>query len=307
MIDNNSAMPIPRFHCCFGAFYGINVLENHYIAAMVNCPCAARFGRARRGGGLAKLGDQVRSSDVTFWGVFALIAWATAMLGANVSSWLPAGLLGGLHASYLDGGSLNQLRGDLAALQQETAKLKQENSTLQQRFALTEQSTGSMTRRVGALEVTIPRLLEASAAATDVDRGAVTASTGTPIMGNGGTVHYTTIPLPGEIAPASPVDAQPMPQPLAEITPDSNAFGIAVGPPIEAVGGDAAWQSINAKAGALLLGLAPILGPVEGGPGKRLVVGPIATEAEARQLCGHLAKIGVACASVRFIGDPLPG
>jgi hypothetical protein len=35
-------------------------------------------------------------------------------------------------------------------------------------------------------------------------------------------------------------------------------------------------------------------------------VGPIAREAEARQLCGRMAKIGIACASVPFIGEPLP-
>jgi hypothetical protein len=36
------------------------------------------------------------------------------------------------------------------------------------------------------------------------------------------------------------------------------------------------------------------------------VVGPIAVESEARQLCGRMAKVGIACASVPFIGEPLP-
>ena len=40
-------------------------------------------------------------------------------------------------------------------------------------------------------------------------------------------------------------------------------------------------------------------------PGKRLVAARSASEAEARELCGHMAKVGIACASVPFIGDPL--
>jgi hypothetical protein len=98
-----------------------------------------------------------------------------------------------------------------------------------------------------------------------------------------------------------------MPQVLTpDVTPDPGSFGVALGPPIDENEGEDAWQSMNAKIGTLLVGLGPLLGHVEGGPGRRLVAGPIATEADARELCGHMAKIGIACASVPFIGDPLP-
>jgi hypothetical protein len=63
---------------------------------------------------------------------------------------------------------------------------------------------------------------------------------------------------------------------------------------------------MSAKVGTLLVGLAPLLANVEGSSGKRLVVGPIAVESEARQLCGRMGKVGIACASVPFIGEPLP-
>ncbi|MEO7221344.1 MAG: hypothetical protein ABIY37_02645, partial [Devosia sp.] len=76
--------------------------------------------------------------------------------------------------------------------------------------------------------------------------------------------------------------------------------------PIDADEGETAWRSMNDKVGALMLGMGPLLATVEGGAGKRLVVGPIATESDARQLCGHMAKVGIACASVPFIGTPLP-
>jgi glutamine synthetase adenylyltransferase len=70
--------------------------------------------------------------------------------------------------------------------------------------------------------------------------------------------------------------------------------------------GETTWRSMNTKVGTLLVGLAPLLANVEGSAGKRLVVGPIAVESDARQLCGRMAKVGIACASVPFIGEPLP-
>ena len=32
----------------------------------------------------------------------------------------------------------------------------------------------------------------------------------------------------------------------------------------------------------------------------------LVSEADARELCGRMAKVGIACASVTFMGDPLP-
>ena len=98
--------------------------------------------------------------------MFALITWAIAVLGANVSAFIPDGVLGGLHASRLSGANLNQLRGQVAALETETARLRQENSVLLQRFVLNEQASGEVTRRVGALELTVPLAVVLPAMAT---------------------------------------------------------------------------------------------------------------------------------------------
>jgi hypothetical protein len=257
---------------------------------------------------LAKPVEHFRASDITFWGVFALVAWAVAVLGANVSAFLPDGFLGGLHASRLEGASLNQLRGQVAALESQAAQLKQENTVLLQRFAINEQANGEVTRRVGALELTVPQILDALYARNGpgIDTG-TTASTGAPPITfdvPGGSVSYTTTPMAG-IQRQDTVE-QPMPEAITTITPDSNAFGVALGPPIDADEGEVSWRSMSNKVGTLLLGMGPLLANVEGSAGKRLVVGPIATEAEARQLCGRMAKIGIACASVPFIGMPLP-
>jgi hypothetical protein len=258
---------------------------------------------------LAKASDQFRSRDVTFWGVFALVVWAVAVLGANLSALIPDGVLGGLHASRLDGATLNQLRGEIVSLSSETTRLKQENAVLVQRHVLAEMSSNDLTRRLGALEQTVPKILESLNNPQDVDRTLVTASTGaTPksFAADGGSVTYTTTPLAGASAPAA-VTEQAMPKPLAaEIMPDPGSFGIALGPPIDADEAEAAWQGMNGKVGTLLVGLGPLLGHVEGGSGRRLVAGPISSEADARDLCGRMAKIGIACQSVPFIGDPLP-
>jgi hypothetical protein len=257
---------------------------------------------------LAKPVEHFRASDITFWGVFALVTWAIAVLGANVSAFIPSAVLGGLHASRLDGASFNQLRGQVADLETETARLRQENGVLMQRLALNEQTGGEVTRRVGALELTVPQILDAlNTRGPGIDPG-TTASTGTGAPTTfdveGGSVSYTTTPM-------AAVDNrtntnQPMPRAIDSIAPDSSAFGIALGPPIDADEGEDTWRSMSNKVGTLLLGMGPLLANVEGGAGKRLVVGPITSEAEARQLCGRMAKVGIACASVPFIGTPLP-
>lgn len=264
---------------------------------------------------LAKPAEQFQPRDITFWGLLALAVWGVAIVGGNVSALIPPSVLAGLHASRIDNANLAGLRNQVAELQAQAAKLQQSNSVLLQRFALTEQANGDVTRRVGALELSMPRLVEAvnsSNAGGNLDRGTVTGSTATsPVTtfaADGGTVSYTTTPLDPQSAPTNlPAGEQPMPQALDNLArPDAGAFGVALGPPIgEGAGGDA-WQNMNTKVGTLLLGLAPILGHVEGGSGRRLVVGPLGTEAGANELCGRMAKIGIACATVPFVGDPLP-
>ncbi len=262
---------------------------------------------------MAKPAEQFQPRDITFWGLFALAVWAVAIVGANVSVLIPPNVLAGLHSSRLEGGNLTDLRNQVADLETQSAVLRQDNATLLQRLALGEQATGEVTRRVGALELSMPKLVEAinkAPAPADIDNGVVTGATNGPVItfnADGGTVSYTTTPLDGSQSPAQQGGTQPMPQVLNnEAQPDAGAFGVALGSPIDGDEGEETWQSLNTKVGTLLIGLAPILGHVEGGSARRLVAGPIATEAGASELCGRMAKIGIACATVPFIGEPLP-
>ena len=258
---------------------------------------------------MAKASDQFQARDVTFWGVFALATWGVAVLGANLSALIPDNLLGGLHASRLSGATLNQLRGEIGALTTQAAELKQENTVLVQRFMVNEQASGEVTRRVGALELTVPKILESLNDGPGVDQSAITASMGSAAKSfdaDGGSVSVTTSPLPGAAGPAPITREQAMPKPLAaDVTPDAASFGVALGPPIDTDEALSAWQGMTGKVGTLLLGLGPILGHVEGGNGRRLVAGPIASEADAQELCGRMAKVGIACQTVPFIGDPM--
>lgn len=258
---------------------------------------------------LAKSSDQFEARDVTFWGVFALAIWAVALLGANLSALIPDAVLGGLHASRLGGATLNQMRGQIDALTTQAAELRQENTVLVQRFTVNEQAGGEVVRRVGALELTVPKILESLNNGPGIDQTIVTGSTGSTAKtfdADGGSVSVTTSPLPSASGPAPAAGEQAMPKPLAvSVVPDPASFGVALGPPIDAEEAVTSWHGLTGKAGTLLLGLGPVLAHVEGGSGRRLVAGPIASDADARELCGRMAKIGVACQTVPFIGDPV--
>ena len=264
---------------------------------------------------LARPTTQFQAKDATFWGFLALVVWAVAIVSANVSAAIPERWLSALHSSRLDNGNFSQLRNQVADLTGQAAQLKQDNALLLQRLRLSDQTSSDITRRVGALEVTMPKLLDAvnnPDGTGDIDRSAVTASTGTtaaPVTTfdtDGGSVSYTTTPLDGRDAPSQQMPDQPMPQALSSAPhSDSRAFGIALGPPIAEEAGAAAWDNMNTRVGTLLIGLGPLLGPVEGGSAKRLVAGPLASEADARELCGRMAKVGIACASIPFVGEPL--
>jgi hypothetical protein len=310
MIDKSSAISAPFSKAELARFYGSNVLENHYAVWMVN---SSEHRDSRGFWGhleLARASDQIQARDVTFWGVLALCAWGVALASTSLSAFLPDGLLGGLHASRLGGGSLSQLRSEVASLEAQAAELRQENAVLLQRVTLGEQQRGDVTRRVGDLELTLPRILETLNAGPGIDRSAITASTGSTVKTfdvDGGSVSYTTSPLESSMSSSGALKEQPMPQRLAaDVAPDPGAFGVALGPPIAAGQATEAWQGVTARVGTLLIGLGPILGHVEGGPGRRLIAGPISSEADARELCGRMAKTGIACASVSFTGDPLP-
>lgn len=255
---------------------------------------------------MARAADQFRSSDVTFWGLAALVAWGVAVFAANVSGIVPASVFGVLHASRLDGGTVNQVRTELADLRIETARMRRENSLLLQRFDLAEQARSEVTRRVGALEVSVPRILEGQPAPTPVD-SSLTASVidGTTLSfeADGGSVRVQQRPLvPMRQAVQAPVS---LAGDAPEVRP-SGEFGVALGFPIHVEEAEAQWQNLLANVGTLLIGLWPVTADLEGSDGRMVIAGPIATRTDAETLCGRMSTVGIPCKPVPFEGDPLP-
>lgn len=260
---------------------------------------------------LAKASEQFRQSDVTTWGIVALVVGAFAVMGANVSAMIPSSILGGLHKSRIEGASLEQLRLQVADLREQTLQLKRENSVLATRFALEEQQGNEVTRRVGALEVSLPKLLEALPDTAEIDRSSLTASIGEGEAlvydADGGSVLVRRQPM-AEAQPAAP-GSQPLPAPVTETaslaTPNEAAFGIALGPAIGFEQAPETWRDLSMKLGPLLFGLAPLLVDEANSDDKRIVVGPITQLSEATALCARLERISISCMPMPFTGTPL--
>jgi hypothetical protein len=245
-----------------------------------------------------------------WWGVAALVAWAVAVLAANLSGVIPAGALAALHGSRLDGGTLNQLRTQVASLQQEAERMRRENNQLVQQIAMGADTTSLIGRRVGALEVSLPKVIEAQSTLQSQLRAQSVDSTVTggireggvlTFEAEGGTVAVQQRPLMIDDGAGIGVDL-PMPDPVIGADTDGVALGFAIDP-AEA---EPAWQELLASAGTLLTGLGPVLTPADGAGRKQIVAGPLPDLVSAADLCGKLEAIAVPCKPAPFSGDPVP-
>ena len=258
---------------------------------------------------MANASEHFRQSDVTRWGMVALVCGAFAVLSANLSALVPPSMLAGLHKTRLGGASLEQMRTEVAELSAETMRLRRENSTLMTRFALQEQADKQMVQRVGALEVSVPHLLEALPVGAEIDRGAVTASVSEsrePLQpAEGGSVRIRQSPL---AAPQPLAADQPLPTPLAGPAAAAEGearFGVALGGRVAAAEAPATWRELETKVGPLLLGLKPLLAAGASEAEGRIIAGPIAEMEQANALCGRLQQVSIACAPVPYTGAPL--
>ncbi len=266
--------------------------------------------------------DQIKQSDVTLWGLIALGIAVFAVISANVAAIVPPSVLTGLHATRLEGGSLNNLRMQVADLRNDTAQMRNENNRLLTMIRLANEDQSAVTQRVGAIESTLPVLLNRDTG-SGLDSDLVTSSIGdgpedTETRNvDGGSVEVTRHDLgagPPETPPDTPQD-QPMPEAPPAIRQgsvesvenrDPPRFGIALGPKVTMEDAYLAWQDIRDKAGPLLIGLGPLLSGNAGTEQQRLVAGPINDYAQAEQLCARVVRIGISCLPVPYAGEDLP-
>ncbi len=254
---------------------------------------------------MAKASEQFRASDVTLWGIVALCCWGGAVLLANVSAIVPSSVFSALHASRLDGSTVAQLRTQVATLGDEAKRMRAENNLLLQRFDRAEEVNKDAMRRIGALEVSMPNAIETrtGSAGPGIDR-MPTASIGENAISfdaQGGSVSVVRKPLVQDMP-----QIEQMPEAVAAPRTDSSAYGLALGFPIAPDDAEAQWQSLAAKVGTLLLGLAPLLQDVDGQDGKIIVAGPVTDRAQAEQLCIRMDRVGIPCEPKPFQGEPLP-
>ena len=258
---------------------------------------------------------------MTFWGIVALVFGVIAILGSNVSTILPENLMTGLHSTRLEGGNLNNLRAQVSELQNQAIRIRTENNKLSRLLKLSEQDRGDVTRRVGAIENSLPELFVSNAEAQAIDRNAITSavkkSDDTNIINvPGGSVAITQTPIGGVQAPeiTAPEQAVEMPPALSTnptkrirvVSPTPLAFGIALGPEVTVQDAFVAWQDITRKVGPLLLGLGPVLSGNAGLEQQRLIAGPIDDYAQAEQLCTRMIRVGISCLPVPYAGKSLP-
>ena len=167
---------------------------------------------------------QPGQSDVTFWAISALVAGGIAILSTWITAFIPAGIFGGLHASRLEGGTLNQLRAQVEQLNFEQFELLQATNRLRGQFSLSERKRADASQRLVALEVSIPLLLEVVPPDAGIDTFAITASVsdenGGSFEAEGGSVTFTQAPLFDDLESANDdgVNLQPAPDVL-ESTP----------------------------------------------------------------------------------------
>ncbi|HEY9010614.1 MAG TPA: hypothetical protein VIN06_06315 [Devosia sp.] len=255
---------------------------------------------------MARATDHFRASDVTLWGIVALCCWGAAVLLANVSAVIPNSVFAGLHASRLDGGTVAQLRTQVAALTEESRRMRNENNLLLQRFDRAETATKEAVQRIGALEVSLPSAVEsrAGAAGPGIDRmptASIGERKGVSFDADGGSVSVTQKPMVTDTQGQTSLVTEPaVPRPLP------NAYGLALGFPVGEADAEAQWQNLAAKVGTLLIGLAPLLQDVAGTEDKVIVAGPVSDRAEAEQLCVRMVRVGIPCEPKPFEGEPLP-
>ena len=254
---------------------------------------------------MAKASEQFRASDVTLWGIVALSCWGAAVLLANISAIVPGSVFAGLHASRMEGGTVSQLRTQVVAMAEENRRMRSENNLLLQRFDRAEEADRETTRRIGALEVSVPAALETRTGSVGVGIDRMpTASIGNDnavsFDAEGGSVSVVQKPLVTDNALDTAATTGGAP------TADPDAFGLALGFPIREQDAEAQWQGLAAKVGTLLLGLAPLLQDVEGEDTKRIVAGPMTDRAQAEQLCVRMDRVGIPCEPRPFSGAPLP-
>jgi len=267
--------------------------------------------------------------DVKIWGFIAVGAVTAMILISSVASFVPSKLLSGLRETRQNSGTINQLQSELTSIRLEFASIKRANSIAGTRLTLGEESNSKFSRRVRALESSIPMLMEALPDDAVIDRSLITASineaNGEEIIKSTEDVKVTQSnlfdsrpisqappsllqqELPESIDEASVTTPEVMmSKPAPEHTVSSTTFGLIIGPTVSMDNAPLAWETYKADVGTLLIGLKPRALQMGNDSDKlRLIAGPITDISEAISLCLQISRTGLACEASGFGGVEL--
>ena len=276
---------------------------------------------------MSKPVERYRQSDVTFWGIAAISACGIAVSAGALPMILPSQVFTALHTSVLRSASVNNLTSTVSTLADEASALKIDNAELVTRLRLAEKDRAAILKRVGALENTLPVLVEQIPPGTAIDASILTSSidkTATSAAIPGGSVEYSQKPLYPEDSPETQTEPE-MPPPAVTEAPaepaqpastgadaeklglaavETDQFGMAMGGTVTVKEAYVSWLDFRNKVGALLIGMDPILSGQDGS--YHIVAGPIDRIARAEELCGYIQKAGLQCLPVPYAGYKLP-
>lgn len=293
---------------------------------MVNC-CNQTLIRGGGAKALADISNQIGQADVTRWGIVATVFGGIALLSISLAGNVPENLAVGLHATRIEGSTINMLREQVSELESQQRQLTRGNTTLDSQFRLSERDQGELLRRLNALETAIPALLEVVPPDAELDfsllTGAIGDETAESFDADGGSVTVINTPMfpePADVGSQSVLDAIPalppmlgtdVPEELRTVAPDPDVtltateYGLAIGEIITDETAEPVWAALRQKIGTLLLGLEPALSDPAGTGDARIIVGPISDYAAAESLCLRITRAGVPCLPVQYADDAL--
>lgn len=120
--------------------------------------------------------NQFKQSDMRLWGFVAVTALTTMLVFSSAGLLLPKGWNNILKETPNNLGTLAQVQSELRAMRMEFAAIKRESNVADSRLNLGEESNSFVSKRVRALEASIPILLEALPPGAQVDKNLITAS-----------------------------------------------------------------------------------------------------------------------------------
>lgn len=272
--------------------------------------------------------NRFEQADVKIWGFIAVGVVTSMVLLSSIANFVPSKFLNSLRETRQNSGTINQLQAELTSIRLEFATLKRANSIAGTRLTLGEESNSKFSRRVRALESSIPMLMEALPADATIDRSLITASINEangeeiiksddkvtivqsslfdnrPISDAAPETLQQALPEAVDDVAAPTMETKANEAPMVEVS--SSEFGLIIGPTVSMKDAPLVWERYKADVGTLLIGLEPKMLPINNDSNEwRIIAGPIADISEAISLCLQISRVGVTCEASGFGGVEL--